>query len=314
MKNHASHPYFSKLKTGFVLLCFVVLNLSVVQAQNDSTKDTKLDVSLFWKKTGESINFVEDAKGDLFSKLGHHGPAIENLWLAYRVYFNESGAIDILSKFQARLELKTSKWYPKKNKCSPDYGTDNYDVGSSLGLGGINLYDPATGLQKLGPVTKRSAEVILTDSTAQIKMIAYGIPYKNLVVDLEFTLTTKINERHATIKVRELSGQTVQFAAGVSTNSKLQITRGENYFITWGDYNSHARYADFNIGAALLYNPADFEAINPSDLQELFISKPCNSLTYSISACNDQEQSALTNVESFESYIQELSKMLNTQK
>ena len=93
----------SALKSGLILLSLFLCTF-ILKAQ----ESTKLDVSMSWKKSGEELNFVEDAKGDLFSKLAHHGPAVENLWLAYRVYFNKSTSVDILSKFQPRLELKTS--------------------------------------------------------------------------------------------------------------------------------------------------------------------------------------------------------------
>ncbi|MFT5306214.1 MAG: hypothetical protein ACI89M_001735 [Chitinophagales bacterium] len=283
-------------------------------AQSTNSQSQQLDISCFWKKSGESLSHVEDKKGDLFSKLGHHGPAIENLCLAYRVYFNESGSVDILSKFQPRLELKKSKWYPKKNNCEEDYGTDNYDVGNSVGLGGINLYVPETGIQKLGPVLKRSAEIFLTDTSATLIMTSYGIPYKDLIIDIEFTLSTVADGRHANVTVCELNGQNVQFATGLSMHAKLDYVKGENYMLTWGDFTSHARYADFDIGAGLLYNPENFEGELSMKNQQLLISKPCSSLHYVISSCNDLEKSKLNSLLSFENYLISLSEKLNHKK
>lgn len=292
-------------------MVYLIVGISFLQcthtwAQNTTPANELLDVSMFWKKTGENLHWVEDEKGDLFKKLGHHGPAIENAYLAYRVYFNESGSVDILSKFKPRLELKTSLWYPKKNNCPSDFGTDNYHVGKSVGLGGINLYDPSFGLQQLGPVNNRTAEVILTDTTAQLIMTSYGIPYSGTLVDIEFRLTSRKGDRHATVQVKELNGIPVQFTTGLSINNKVEIIKGENYLITWGDYNSHAKYAVFNIGAGILYNPNDFVSTISEDGQELLVSAPVNHLNYIISACNDKEESAINSLSSFESYMKQL--------
>lgn len=293
------------IKYCLILFCFLSSFL-FLKAQESA----KLDVSMFWKKSEEQLSFVEDAKGDLFSKLAHHGPAVENLWLAYRVYFNSSSSVDILSKFQPRLELRTSHWYPKKNACPADYGTDNYNVGSSVGLGGIKLFDPEVGLQKLNPVSKRTAQVLLEIDSAQIIMTSYGIPYLDYKVDIEFKLTCYADSRHAKIEVKELNGKEVQFATGIALHSKLESKQEENYLLTWGDYNSHAKYAVFNIGAAILYNPKDFESELSLENEQLFISKPCSSLSYFISACNDKELAELNSLASFENYLKNLSEKL----
>lgn len=63
--------------TAFFLGCYLGV------AQNSTSDKNGLDASLFWKSTGEYVHQVESEKGDLYTKLGHHGPAIENLWVAY---------------------------------------------------------------------------------------------------------------------------------------------------------------------------------------------------------------------------------------
>ena len=44
------------------------------------------------------LEYIESNRGNLYNKLGHHGPAIENQWYALRLYFSRKAAIDVYSK------------------------------------------------------------------------------------------------------------------------------------------------------------------------------------------------------------------------
>jgi len=93
------------------------------------------DVSLFMRADStEYLNEVSSESGDLFKSIGHHGPAIENEWLAYRLYFDHKAAIDIYSKANPGLELKQYRWYPSANEQQEGAGADYYKVGSTVGL------------------------------------------------------------------------------------------------------------------------------------------------------------------------------------
>ena len=74
-------------------------------------------VSMYMKKDKETqLEYIESKSGNLFSKLGHHGPAIENQWYALRLYFSKKTAIDVYSKAKPGLELAEKKWYPSKKE------------------------------------------------------------------------------------------------------------------------------------------------------------------------------------------------------
>ncbi|MCB0501706.1 MAG: DUF4861 family protein [Bacteroidetes bacterium] len=290
--------------TAFFLGCYLGI------AQNSTSDENDLDASMFWKSTGEYVHHVESEKGDLYTKLGHHGPAIENLWVAYRVYFNEFGGVDIFSKFHPRLELKDTKWYPSKTQRIEGYGSDNYQAGKTTGLGGVKLWD-GNDFQNLGPVDKRTAEIILNDSIAQIRMTSYAIPYQDSWVDIQFTLTTLANSRHAVVEVRELTGKPVQFVTGMSIHSELKMEYAENYVLAWGDYNSHEKHAVFNLGTALIYDPNQFQRDLVTDKEFLLISQPTSYLKYWVTSANEKEHSDLNTYEAFESYVQQLQKSLH---
>lgn len=292
-----------------IVILFTCIHPDWIQAQVDTAANASLDLSLFWKKSGAQESLISSDKGNLFLKLGHHGPALENLWVAYRVYFNDAGAVDIFSKFEPRLELKDTKWYPSKTQKEENYGSDNFSVGNTVGLGGVKLWD-GENFSTLGPVSNRTAEVELNDSLAQIRMTSYSVPYQGKLLDILFSLTCFSNGRHAIIEVSELNGIPVQFATGLAAYSNLEIEKTENYVMTWGDYNSHEKHAVFNLGTALIYNPNEFEDSKTNGDEYLLISKPTSYLKYVITSSNDKEASDLNNFSSFEAYVEELEKMV----
>ena len=67
------------------------------------------DTSLYMKS--DKIIYLTDIGselGDLYQTIGHHGPAVENEWMALRIYFSDKVAIDVYNKAKPGLELKKS--------------------------------------------------------------------------------------------------------------------------------------------------------------------------------------------------------------
>lgn len=287
------------------ILIFTCIHFNWLNAQEKNGTKAVLDASLFWKKSGKQESKISDEKGNLYLKLGHHGPAIENLWVAYRVYFNDAGGVDVYSKFKPQLELKATKWYASKAQKEAHFGSDNFAVGKSVGLGGVKLWD-GENFSNLGPVTKRTAEVELNDTVAQIRMTSYGVPYQGQLIDVLYTLSCYANNRHAIIEVSELNGIAVQFATGFPEHADLKMEKASNYLLAWGDYKSHERQAVFNLGTALIYNPKDFEDSRTVGGEHLLISKPSTYLRYVVTSANDKENSDLSSFQAFKEYVLEL--------
>ncbi|MBQ2448269.1 MAG: DUF4861 family protein, partial [Bacteroidales bacterium] len=74
--------------------------------------NAQTDISLFWRSDSIQVSEIFSPEGDLYRKVGHHGPAVENDYMALRIYFNHSGSIDVYSKQKPQLELATAHWYP----------------------------------------------------------------------------------------------------------------------------------------------------------------------------------------------------------
>jgi hypothetical protein len=79
-------------------ILFTVALSSSVAAQN------KTDISLAWKGSGQQESQIESPTGNLYTKLEHHGPAIENEWVGFRMYFDFKTSIDVYSKTRPGLE------------------------------------------------------------------------------------------------------------------------------------------------------------------------------------------------------------------
>lgn len=66
---------FDMRRLAVLAMCFAAIAFSELKAQNFQNEERGTDASLFWKKTGEKITYVEAQDGDLFNQLGHHGSA-----------------------------------------------------------------------------------------------------------------------------------------------------------------------------------------------------------------------------------------------
>ncbi|MGB3146085.1 MAG: DUF4861 family protein [Maribacter sp.] len=250
----------------------------------------KTENSLFIK--ADSLNYLTDIgseSGDLFEFLGHHGPAIENEWMGLRLYFNENTAIDVYSKSKLGLELREARWYPTVNQQKNGWGSDYYKAGSTVGLGGVRLWDGEKVI-KLNPVTSRFARVAKTDSTSYMEMISKGISYKGKKIDLLVRVTVFSGKREAKVEAMTVGGELVQFATGINYHQGFKTQREKNFIATWGKHPEDVAADIIEIGAAILYNPDDYLQSIDDGTQYLLISKPLNYLETTILSASSKEE------------------------
>ena len=153
--------------------------------------------SLFWKKDGIQVEEIVSEKADQYNKVGHHGPAVENPYMALRIYFNDSGAIDVYSKSGRGMELEKYRWYPDSlARAAYGAGCDEYMVGKTVGLGGIALWD-GEKVVRLAATKGRTARVGDTKNGSYAEMIAYGVPYNGDSLDVSIRIDMKAKSREA---------------------------------------------------------------------------------------------------------------------
>ena len=260
------------------------------------------DTSLYMKS--DKITYLTDIgseTGDLYKTIGHHGPAIENEWMALRIYFSDKVAIDVYSKAKPGLELKKANWYPTPEQQKEGWGADYYKVANTVGLGGVKLWD-GEKVVSLNPVTNRLARVGKTDTTSWMEMISRGVPYKGKKVDILVRVTVFSGKREAKVEAISLTGEKVQFATGINYFKDFETKKGTNYIAVWGKHPEDVAAEVVAIGAAIIYNPKDYEKNTDDGTQYLLISKPTKNLETKIISSSTRE-TELNTLDKLEAYI-----------
>jgi hypothetical protein len=266
------------------------------------TAQNKTDVSLFFRRdSAKYLNEVFSDSGDLFNLLGHHGPAIENEWLGLRFYFDEKAAIDVYSKTKPGMELLQARWYPTKEQQINGWGADYYKVGTSVGLGGIRLWD-GKNVVPLVPVSKRSARVVKEGTVSFMEMFSDNIPYKNSTVDILVRVTVYSGLRNAKVEAFALSDSVVQFVTGINYHNGQQVLVDENFILTWGIHPEDVAAEKVELGAAIFFNSNDFVENLDDGEQHLLVSKPSRYLSYWITSANAKE-SDINSCKKFVEYL-----------
>ena len=280
----------------FITLILITLNLS---AQNCT------DVSLFLKSDStQSLNEVCSETGDLFLKVGHHGPAIENEYLGLRIFFNATTAVDVYSKTKKGLELKKFLWYPNAEQQAEGWGVDMYKVGSTVGLGGIRLWD-GKKVVLLDPVTERIARVKKEKNYSYMEMISLGVPYKGDKVDIKVRITVYCDKREAKVEAEEMNGKRIQFVTGINYHKGNKVEKSKNYVSVWGIHPEDVAEHPVNLGAAIVFNPKNFKTQQDDGEEILFISKPNKSIKVWITSANELED-GINTADSFVTYVNKI--------
>ena len=263
----------------FTIAVFAIFLIIQTQAQN------KTDVSLFMRSDSLQQDEISAKSGDLYKTIGHHGPAVENEWLALRIYFSDKAAIDVYSKANPQLELHEKEWYPTAEEQKKGWGADYYKVGETVGLGGVWLWD-GENVIKLNPVSNRTARVVKEPTCSYMEMLSEDVPYMGRKVDVLVRVTVYSGERNAKVEASALTDEPVQFVTGVNYHKGAEIYKKDGLIAAWGIHPEDVAAEIVEIGAAIIYNPDDFAKLKDDGTQFLLISKPGKQLkTWISSAC-----------------------------
>ncbi len=265
------------------ILLFAVVLIIQSQAQN------KTDVSLFMRSDSIQKSEISAESGDLYSTIGHHGPAVENELMALRLYFSQKAAVDVYSKAIPQLELKAKEWYPTAEEQKEGWGADYYKAGETVGLGGVRLWD-GEKVVRLNPVSNRTARVVKEVNSSYMEMLSEDVPYMGRKVDILVRVTVFSGERNAKVEAFALTDEPVQFVTGVNYHKGQEIYKKDGLIAAWGLHPEDVAAELVEIGAAIMYDPADFVKTDDDGTQFLLISKPGKQLTTWISSACGREK------------------------
>ena len=258
--------------------------------------------SLFWCSDSLQVTEIVSDQGDLYEQVGHHGPAVENSHMALCLYFNDSGAIDVYSKNARGMELRDYSWYPSDQQ-QADYGLghDAYNVGNTLGFGGIALWDGAKEV-RLVATKGRTARVGETKKGDFAEVIAYGVVYAGDKVDVSIRIDMDQKSRVAKLTAVELSGKKVQFITGLNFHEGQKVSQGDGYVSVWGAHPEISSLNVLPVGAGLFYSTNDFPVTEKRDDMVRLISKPTTKITTRLISSSTLE-AELNSARRFETFM-----------
>ena len=278
-------------------LLYHILVLVLLASDYASAQTAK---SLFWRSDSLQVAEIVSESGDQYRKIGHHGPAVENSHMALRIYFNDSGAIDLYSKSGRGMELLRYLWYPSEEmRENAGAGCDAYIVGKTVGFGGIALWDGEKEI-KLVATKGRTARVGDTKKGSYTEVIAYGVEYCGDFVDISVRIDVSSKSREAVITATELSGKKVQFLTGVNHHPGQKVAYGDAYVSVWGTHP--AKDLSMPVGAGIKFSPKVFPTVEKTEDMVRAISKPESQIKTTLVGASVKE-AELNSAKRFEAYM-----------
>ncbi len=254
-------------------------------------------VSLFSLSDSLQVSEIVSEIGDMSSKVGHCGPAVENSHMVLRIHFDDSGSVDVYSKSGRGMELERYLWYPSAE--AADAGRDGYVVGGTLGLGGIALWDGEKEV-RLVATGGRTARAVNAKKGSYIEVVSYGVRYMGESVDICVRIDVNPKSRLAKVTASELSGKKVRFLTGVNFHEGQKVTVGEECVGVWGRHPAGG--ASISIGAGVFFSAKDFPTVERTDGFVRLISGPESEIETSVMATSNLE-AELNNLKRFEAYM-----------
>lgn len=270
------------MKTRHLILFLAVSAFSIQSSAQTAS-------SLFLRSDSLQIKEIVSEQANMYKLVGHHGPAVENSHMALRIYFNDSGAIDLYSKSGRGMELLKYKWYPTQAQQEESgAGCDEYMVGKTVGFGGIALWDGEKEI-KLKATKGRTARVGDTSKGSYAELIAYGVPYKDDTVDVSIRVDVYVKNRTARVTATELSGKKVQFLTGINYHEGETVVIGESYAYVWGVHPANVSENPKPVGAGIRFNSKKFESVTKTENMVRLVSLPASSVTTNLTGASTKE-------------------------
>ena len=277
-------------------LYYAILASVVLLASDHANAQTAK--SLFWRSDSLQVTEIVSDVADQYRKVGHHGPAVENSHMALRIYFNDSGAVDLYTKSGRGMELDRYLWYPSAED-QYGVGRDAYIVGKTVGFGGVALWDGEKEV-KLIATKGRTARVGETKKGSYAEMIAYGVEYKGTLVDISIRIDMNSKKREAVMTATELSGEKVAFLTGVNYHEGQKLSFDKEYISVWGAHP--AKELSIPIGAGMRFSQKDFPTVEKTDDMIRIISKPSSQVETTLVGASVME-AELNSAKRFEAYM-----------
>ena len=257
--------------------------------------------SLFRLSDSLMVSEIVSDKADMSAEVGHCGPAVENQYMALRLMFDDSGAIDVYSTSGRGLELEKYGWYPDTAAVAGGAGRDDYAVAGTLGLGGIALWDDGRTV-RLEATEGRTARAGRTSKGCYAEMISYGVPYKGEKVDISVRIDMSNKLRTAWVTAKCISRQKVSFVTGVNWHEGASIISGDGRISVWGTHPAEDGTEPVPVGAGMFFSKGVFSAPEKTEDMVIIVSRPCTAVSTKVVAASTRE-AELNTLRRFETFM-----------
>lgn len=194
---------------------------------------------------------------NFYNMVQGHGPMFESELVGYRIYFNQKQTIDPYGKFQKRLELEQSEFYPTPEQLKQGFGDDVLLVGNSGGVGALKGWNgqQATHIE---PIAFRTERILASGPVRTlVEVEVKGWQYHGK--ELNMTHRYILYAGHRDLKIETYFDEALEneeFCAGVQNikgNETLSYSDHQGLVASWGRHwpvNDTIRYAKETIGLA----------------------------------------------------------------
>lgn len=192
-----------------------------------------------------------------YGMLQHHGPAFESELTGYRIYFDKKQTVDPYGKFQKRLEIEESQFYPTAEQLARGFGDDVLMVGNSGGIGALKGWDGSKATH-IEPIAFRTERILASGPVRTIIDVEVkGWEYQGQ----ELTMTNRyiLNAGHRDVLVETFFSEPLKdevFCAGVMNimgNETLSYSDHQGLIGSWGRHwpvTDTVKYAKETVGIA----------------------------------------------------------------
>lgn len=192
-----------------------------------------------------------------YGMLQHHGPAFESELAGYRIYFDKKQTVDPYGKFQKRLEIEESQFYPTAEQLARGFGDDVLMVGNSGGIGALKGWDGSKATH-IEPIAFRTERILASGPVRTIIDVEVkGWEYQGQ----ELTMTNRyiLNAGHRDVLVETFFSEPLKdevFCAGVMNimgNETLSYSDHQGLIGSWGRHwpvTDTVKYAKETVGIA----------------------------------------------------------------
>ncbi len=250
------------------------------------------------------VSHLEVERGvNPYSTVHHHGIAFESELTAYRVYFDNRQTVDLYGKFDKRLEIRDTQFYPSDEQKAAGYGDDVLWVGATFGLGALRGWDGQKQTM-LDDVYRRGQRVVSYGplrAIVQVEDKGWVPQPGDEPIDMTETYTIYGGDRACDVDVRfGRPAAGYSFATGlVNVKNSVEYSDGKGLRACWGtDWpagepkeTSPADYRMETVGLGI-YVPEEYivsEEPANKDEYTYVVGTGTDELHYKITFCSDKE-------------------------